>query len=60
LTLHLKLRSGLSFVERIDWLESSKISTFARGTSSRYSSALDAHGFGGLATGVGFTPPLND
>src|SRR5262245_6649483 len=54
-TLKRKPRSGLSFSATIDFARSSKTSSAAAGGSSRYSTAVLAHGFGGFAIGSGRT-----
>ncbi len=43
--------SGLSLPETMERASSSKISSFAGGTSSKYSTAVLLQGFGGLETG---------
>src|SRR5262249_13768492 len=57
LTLQRKPRSGLLFVARIERVWSSKISSRCSGTSSKYSTSVDAQGFGGLETETGRTGP---
>src|SRR5215813_3437072 len=57
LTLKLNPTSGLSLVARMPFVVSSQTWTAARGwSSSRYSSAVGAKGFGGLDQARGFTP----
>ncbi len=55
-TLKRKPTSGLSLVARMPFVASSQTCTAARGwSSSRYSSAVGAKGFGGLDQARGFT-----
>src|SRR5215469_1222248 len=60
-TLKLKPTSGLSLVARMPFVVSSQTWTAARGwSSSRYSSAVGAKGFGGFDQACGFTAPKLD
>src|SRR5512138_1926376 len=60
-TLKRKPTSGLSLVARMPFVVSSQTCTWARGwSSSRYSSAVGAKGFGGFDQARGFTRPMLD
>src|SRR5512133_903619 len=60
-TLKRKPTSGLSLVARMPFVASSQTCTAARGWScSRYSSAVEENGFGGLDQARGFTPAMLD